>query len=111
LVRGDRLAQHRSPDAGRVLVHAVADRLTGGVEHFGRAVFIGEALAEVDGARAHREGAHLGEDRGCDRAVDGEQPCPGGGALPGTETGCGGEVAHALTVRQGRAGTLSQGER
>ena len=109
LVRGDRLAQHGHADAGRVLVHAVGDRLTGGLEHLGGAVLVGEALAEVDGAGAGGQGAHLGEDRGGDRAVGGEQAGACGGALPRPQAGRGGEVAHALTVRQGRPATLAHG--
>ena len=108
LVRGDRLAQHGHADARRVLVHAVGDGLPRGLEHLGRSVLVGEALPEVDRAGAGRECAHLGEDRGRDRAIGGEEAGARRGALPGPESGCGGEVAHALTVRQGGAATLSQ---
>ena len=97
------------PDARRVLVDAVGDRLARSLEHLGRAVFVGKALAEVDGAGARREGAHLGEDRRGDRAVGGEQARACRGALPRRESGCGGEVAHAHTVRQAGAATLAQG--
>ena len=109
LVAGDGLAKHGQPDARRVLVDAVGDRLAGRLEHLGRAVFVGKALAEVDGAGAQREGAHLGEDRRGDAAVVGEQAGACRGALPRRESGCGGEVAHAHTVREGRAGTLARG--
>ena len=45
LVAGDRLAKHGEADARRVLVDAVGDGLAGRLEHFGRTVLIGEALA------------------------------------------------------------------
>ena len=51
------------PMPGRVLVLAGADGGDGGLEHLGGPVFVGEALPEVDGAGAHGQGAHLGEDR------------------------------------------------
>ena len=69
LVRRDRLAQHRHPATGRVLVHSVGDRLARGLEHLGRAVLVGEALPEVDRAGRDGERTHLGEDGRLHRAV------------------------------------------
>ena len=84
LVLGDRLAQIRDAAPGRVLVHPVGDRLPGRLEHLGRSVLVGEALTEVDRAGSRREGAHLGEDGGRDRAVGAEESCTGRGAVPGS---------------------------
>ena len=81
----------------------------GRLEDLGGAVLVGEPLSEVDRAGARREGGHLGEDRGRDRAVGGQESGAGRGALPGLEPRRGGVVAHALTVRQGGAGTLAHG--
>ena len=69
----------------------------------------GKPWPEVDRAGAQREGAHLGEDRRGDRPSSREQAGACRGALPRREAGCGGEVAHAHTVREGRAGTLARG--
>src|SRR5690606_31124981 len=72
LVPGDRVEQLRHSRAGRVLVTAVGDRLPGGLEDLGRAVGVGEALAEVDRVVLESQGGHLGEDRraeGCEGRV------------------------------------------
>ena len=62
-LRGDRLAQRRDAEAGRVLVDALGDRVLGDLEHRGRPVLVGEALAEVHRADARGQRRHLGEDR------------------------------------------------
>ena len=51
------------PGAGRVLVVPGPDGGDGGLGHLGRAVGVGEALAEVDRARRDGQRRHLGEDR------------------------------------------------
>jgi len=64
-VPGDGLAQFGDAGAGRVLVAAAfeygVDRRPGDP---GRAVPVGEALAQVDRSGRDRAGGHLGEDRG-----------------------------------------------
>lgn len=62
-LRGDGLAQCRDAQTGRVLVDALGDGVLGDLEHAGRAVLVGKALAQVDRADAGRQGRHLGEDR------------------------------------------------
>jgi hypothetical protein len=62
----DRIAQLGDPGAGRVLVSAGPQRVHGSVDDHGRAVGVGESLAEIDRASAHRECGHLGEDGGRD---------------------------------------------
>ena len=62
-LRGDRLAQRRDAKAGRVLVDALGDGVLGDLEHRGRPVLVGEALAEVHRADAGGQRRHLGEDR------------------------------------------------
>jgi hypothetical protein len=66
LVLDDRLAQHRQPRPGRVLVEAAVDRVDRRVEHRARAIGVGEPLTEVDAAGARGQRAHLGEDRGAE---------------------------------------------
>jgi hypothetical protein len=63
LVLGDGPAQRRHAGQRRVLVAAVAQRRHRRLEHIGRPVLVGEALAEVDRSRALGERGHLREDR------------------------------------------------
>ena len=62
-LRGDRLAQRRDAQAGRVLVDALGDGVLGGLEHRRRAVLVGEPLPEVDRTDPGGQRRHLGEDR------------------------------------------------
>ena len=62
-LRGDRLAQRRDAQTRRVLVDALGDRVLRDLEHRGRAVLVGKALAQIHGADARGQRRHLGEDR------------------------------------------------
>ena len=62
-LRGDRFPQRRDAQAGRVLVDALGDRVLGDLEHRGRPVLVGEALAQIHRADAGGQRRHLGEDR------------------------------------------------
>ena len=74
LVPGDGLAQQGHPRPRRILVDARTDGRDRGVEHLGRAVGVGEALAEVDRSGLDRQRGHLGEDRGAEaRELAGER--------------------------------------
>ena len=87
LVLGDRVSQDRNAGAGRVLVASAGpDRVHRGVGHGGRSVDVGEPLAEVDRPGRHREGRHLGEDRGAEPGEMGDEAV----------------TAHGPTVRWGR---------
>ena len=68
LVPGDRLAQHGHAESGRVLVEPGGDGVAGGLQDLGRAVLVGEALAEVEGAGARRR-APTSRRRSWDAAV------------------------------------------
>lgn len=83
LVGGDGGAQLGDAGAGRVLVAAaVAQGTHRRLPDFFRAVGIGEALAEVDGAGPYGECRHFGKDRGAEfgeaavqqRSVHGRHP-------------------------------------
>jgi hypothetical protein len=62
-LRGDRFAQWCDAEAGRVLVDAIGDGVLGDLEHRGRPVLVGEALAQIHRADAGGQRRHLGEDR------------------------------------------------
>ena len=87
LVCGDRVPQHRIAESRRVLVHAVTDGLSGGLDHLGRAVLIRESLPEVDGPGRRGEAGHLREDGGPQQPVGAEQPRASCGARPSTGNG------------------------
>jgi hypothetical protein len=65
-VRADRLAQLGGADARWVLVLAAADGGDRRLGDHGRAVGVGEALAQVDRPGAGGQRRHLGEDRGAE---------------------------------------------
>ena len=85
LVVGNCVAEHGHPDSGRVLVDAVADRLSGGLQHLGRAILVREALPQIDSPGRHSQRRHLPEDSRLQLAVIAEQhrtpgrsrPCSG----------------------------------
>ena len=60
-LRGDRLAQRRDAEAGRVLVDAIGDGVLGRLQHRGRTVLVREALPEIHRADPGGQRRHLGE--------------------------------------------------
>ena len=87
LMVGDGGSQCRDARAGRVLVLAGADGGDRGLRHLGGTVLVGEALPEVDGADAHGQGAHLGEDGRPHRPVSAEQARSSRGSAPRSADG------------------------
>ena len=103
LVGGDRLQQNRHPAAGRVLVHAVADRPACGLEDLFRTVLVRKTLAEVDGTRRRCKRRHLGKDGRLQSAVIAQQHGAARCTFPGAPHGHSSKLPCPAPVSRGVA--------
>ena len=95
LVGGNRVAQHWHAERGRVLVGAVRDGMAGGLQNLHRTVFIGEALPQVDRARACGKRRHFAENGLAQLPISPEQHGTPGCPLPRSR------YAHPSSLRAG----------